>query len=130
MEARSMVKGKGTWFQRGWTYQKSMLSRQMLIFDDDCVWWDCGCGRFSEDHGPYPKHVNCGQIVNQNSCLASPFPILRDYKGIVKDYSDRESTHPQDAMDVYASILIALSNTFYGGFIYGIPAMWLEIGLC
>ncbi|CZR61750.1 uncharacterized protein PAC_11647 [Phialocephala subalpina] len=58
------------------------------------------------------------------------FPCLYEYSELLRDYNRRNFTHPQDALFAASGITTALSRTFYGGFICGLPLMFLDVALC
>lgn len=33
---------KSTWNSRGWTYQEAILSRRLVVFTDEQIYWECG----------------------------------------------------------------------------------------
>ena len=39
----------GVWKTRGWTFQESLFSRRRLVFEADCVRWECGKARILEE---------------------------------------------------------------------------------
>lgn len=43
-----------TWMKRGWTFQESLLSRRLLIFDQDQVYFHCQYGTWAECCTPRP----------------------------------------------------------------------------
>lgn len=58
------------------------------------------------------------------------FPILWAYGNIVQEYNIRQFTHEEDILFALAGITTALSRTFAGGFICGLPLLFLDAGLC
>ena len=119
--------GQSAWTQRGWTFQEQIFARRKLVFAADSVQWQCSCGSFLEDLKP-PPEVPSKCMQNRHLIFSTPFPDLVGYSKLVYRYN-RQFTYPEDALDAFAGITSALSHTFYGGFICGLPALFLDVAL-
>lgn len=118
------------WTSRGWTYQEHRFARRCLYFEDDGVRWSCKCSSF---HEHLQMNLKLRSVADQPShvdIFSTPFPSLDQYCALLRNYNTRNFTHPQDALPAFAGITTSLSWTFYGGFICGLPLMFLDIALC
>jgi hypothetical protein len=68
-------------------------------------------------------HAEPGRI------FSTSFPNLLGYGRLVRDYTDRLLTYPEDTLAAFSGITSVLSHTFYGGFICGLPALFLDVAL-
>ncbi|KAN0095123.1 HET domain containing protein [Hyaloscypha variabilis] len=129
VHTRKRSKTPCLWADRGWTYQESLFARRCLYFSDDGIDWDCRCSSFHED-----ARANPGSKILQRDMtrdmFSTSFPSLAGYHQLLGSYNLRDFTHPQDALSAFAGITTSLSRTFYGGFVCGLPLMFLDIALC
>jgi hypothetical protein len=118
------------WSHRGWTYQEEIFSKRTLVFAADMVEWRCGCCSCFEGLQQSKSYRNQSGLNSLSSLFSSPVPDLVGYGRLVLDYNARELTHPEDVLAAFAGITTALSQTFYGGFICGLPSLFFDIALC
>lgn len=116
------------WINRGWTFQEHFFSRRCLIFDHSGVSWECHCSNFKEEVDVCRKRMQ-GRL-DGSTRLHSPFPFLSSYAKTVGEYGERIFTRPEDALAAFAGITTVFSQTFFGGFICGLPALFLDLSLC
>ena len=118
------------WSQRGWTFQEQIFSRRQLVFSADRVQWKCACGNFLEDLTSSPAlEVISQSKQSKDGVFSTSLPKFYDYAELVRQYNDRQFTFPEDALAAFSGIITALSHTFYGGFICGLPALFLDMAL-
>jgi hypothetical protein len=118
------------WSQRGWTFQEQIFARRHLVFIADKIRWECACGSFLEDLTSPPASELISQCTqSRDKAFSTSFPNFRGYANLVCQYNDREFVFPGDALDAFAGITSALSHDFYGGFICGLPALFLDAAL-
>jgi Heterokaryon incompatibility protein (HET) len=118
------------WSQRGWTFQEQIFSRRQLVFSADRVQWKCACGSFLEDLWPPPASEVVSQCIqSKDRVFSTSFPNFPGYARLVCQYNDRQFTFPEDALAAFSGITSALSHSFYGGFICGLPALFLDVAL-
>ncbi|PMD40949.1 HET-domain-containing protein [Hyaloscypha variabilis F] len=129
VNTRKKSKTPCVWANRGWTYQESLLARRRLCFGYDGIDWDCRCSSFHEDARANPGSKLLYRDTTRDM-FSSPFPSLRGYGELLSSYNLRDFTYPEDALSAFAGITTSLSLTFYGGFVCGIPLMFLDIALC
>ena len=69
-----------TWHSRGWTYQEFMLSKRVLFFTPQLVFYICALQSFAEDHYRPPvgstyvarSKVKPGKAVEAGTCTKNP----------------------------------------------------------
>lgn len=121
------------WQARGWTFQESLFSRRRLIFEADCVRWECAKGRFLEEDKPHhwrkPELNAKDHLQEFQSLLRAPYPDVHELILLLMDYKKRELTYPEDILRAFSGIAYALSASFPGGFVSGLPAGFFSIAL-
>lgn len=119
------------WSRRGWTYQEGLFSRRRLEFVEDGVQWQCACALFYEEFQANVCSLQPEYTRKRGSGVFwMPFPSLISYSELLRNYNTRDFTYPEDALPAFSGITTALSRTFPGGFICGLPLMFLDVALC
>ncbi|KAL6403898.1 tol protein [Ilyonectria robusta] len=124
------------WNTRGWTLVERLYSRRCLFFFEDSVTWECHCEKWSGSPTSVMKKIrgnrhDCANPVYDAAFAFhhTPWPDLDEYARIVMDYSSRRLTLVDDTLRAFAGITHVLSRSYPGGFIYGMPVMFLDIAL-
>ena len=126
-----------TWSKRGWTFQESLLSQRKIIFCGDRVQWQCPCAVWNEDieldDSITPVHSRGlrqdGFEIMLYGLLNFPWPDLHAYSELVSKYSGKGLTYPEDVLSAFSGFTNALASTFKGGFLFGIPEIFFDVGL-
>lgn len=124
---------KTEWHRRAWTYQERTLSNRSLVFFKEKVFWECGKARWTEELVSEPDGLS--QRDNRNLAPSvyrfdySRWPDLRKYDLLVSTYNQRLLTFPSDGLLAFSGILDVLSQTFEGGFLYGLPELFFDLSL-
>lgn len=124
------------WYSRGWTLVERLYSRRCVFFFEDTVTWECHCETWQGSPNSVMKKLK----GNRQGCTGtipdaifayqhSPWPDLDEYARIVMDYSARRLTHVDDTLPAFSGITHVLSRSFPGGFVFGMPIMFLDIAL-
>lgn len=124
------------WYSRGWTLVERLYSRRCVFFFEDAVTWECHCETWQGSPNSVMKKLK----GNRQGCTGtipdaifayqhSPWPDLDEYARIVMDYSARKLTHVDDTLPAFSGITHVLSRSFPGGFVFGMPIMFLDIAL-
>jgi hypothetical protein len=100
------------------------------VFAADMVEWRCACCSCFEGLQQSKSHRNQSGLNNNSNLFSSAVPDLAGYGLLVRNYNARELTHPEDVLAAFAGITTALGQTFYGGFICGLPSLFFDIALC
>ncbi|KAI1659377.1 heterokaryon incompatibility protein-domain-containing protein [Daldinia decipiens] len=87
------------WATRGWTFQEQMLSTRSLVFLNETAFWDC------------------------------QGDVWWLYMELICRYNHRNLTYAQDALPAISGVFDALTYGFSGGFISGLPAIFLDSAL-
>ncbi|KAH8892584.1 HET-domain-containing protein [Thozetella sp. PMI_491] len=127
------------WNERGWTFQEYLFSQKRLIFVADSVRWECRSGCFWEEHtneGILPTAESHSQYEPDNAPIrrtagstSMVFPDMVAFNTLVNGFNNRQFTYTNDVMDGFAGVLSALAPAFPGGFIWGVPVMYLDLAL-
>lgn len=127
------------WATRGWTFQEQLLSKRSIVFLDNDVFWDCQLSVWSLEDGattsaedaedPYhPVYRLDGETVrdlaHELSRISAPDFSL--YQELICRYNHRNLTYAQDALRAFSGVLTAFARGFPGGFISGLPALFLD----
>ncbi|KAL1623868.1 hypothetical protein SLS54_004333 [Diplodia seriata] len=125
------------WNTRGWTFQEYVFSRRKLIFVAQSVRWECREKCFWEElRLPFDLPTAESQACYDNDAIAirqsslsriSHFPDMEAFKTLVRAYCTREFTWSEDAMGAFVGIETALTPSFPGGFLWGVPVMFLDM---
>jgi hypothetical protein len=115
--------------ERAWTFQESIFAKRRLIFQKGSVRWMCSESLWDEDlHSldldDSPKNRSYS-ILRQDQC----FPSFSLLSVAVNTFNRRELMYPEDAISAITGFLNILSQTFDGGFLFGIPEAFFDIAL-
>ncbi|KAF2005522.1 HET-domain-containing protein [Amniculicola lignicola CBS 123094] len=106
------------WCSRGWTFQEAVLSRRLLIFTEDQVYFECAEMTCSESVTPNVDAVPEGlrprfcQSLSSGLFWGSDFAApggrsessLRQFRQAVRDYSRRTLTYEEDTLNAFSGI--------------------------
>jgi hypothetical protein len=138
--SRSLMLGHTIWSRRGWTFQERLLSYRTLTVTNQNVEWKCPClwwqdsntvgdvERFDDDGNSHVLRWYSATALSEHLMKATwpDFPRLTD---LVHAYSRIQLTFPEDILRAFTGISTRLSRAFRGGFLYGIPVMYFDMGL-
>ncbi|KAF4506872.1 hypothetical protein G6O67_006910 [Ophiocordyceps sinensis] len=124
------------WNTRAWTLQELLYSRRAVFLFEDTVTWECHCHVWQGStavatQSTRRKRHECANRISPAALgfQHSPWPDLDEYARIAMDYSCRRLTLVDDTLPAFAGITHVLSRVFAGGFVYGMPLMFLDIAL-
>lgn len=122
------------WQRRGWTFQERTLSRRNLVFQEGRVFWECPGSVWTEElaHGPGLTSQDLRWQRRKPSSYElkmSRWPDLIQYELLVLAYNMRVLSFPSDGLNAFLGISTALSRSFRGGFLYGVPEYYFDIAL-
>ncbi|KEY66819.1 hypothetical protein S7711_09502 [Stachybotrys chartarum IBT 7711] len=124
------------WNTRAWTLQELLYSRRAIFFFEEAITWECHCELWQGNPTSMLKSIRGNRHVCTNPLSSSvfgfqhaPWPDMDDYARIASDYSARRVTLVDDSLRAFTGITQVLSRVFPGGFIYGMPIMFLDVAL-
>jgi hypothetical protein len=123
------------WATRAWTLQELLFSRRAVFFLEGRLAWECHCDIWEE---PDQKHSSTPAAAKR--CLNrfmgtttglqhTSWPDMDEYSEIVADYSCRCLTYDSDTVPAFLGVTNVLSNSFLGGFVFGLPALFIDAAL-
>lgn len=131
ISAHYALLSNSNWGKRGWTYQEQILCNRALVILDEGFFWDCHYCVWdgidlhpSEDLADGLLRADMGQHFSTRW-----WPDFGLYLDLICPYNGRNFTYPQDAILGISGILNALGNSFPGGFIFGLPRLFLDHAL-
>lgn len=113
---------------RGWTYQEYKVSKRKIMFLGKQVHWECECDQWHEELLTSEKVPT--YIDDRFKLLVAGFPDTYYLSDIISGYNDRELSFDEDALPAISGLLAVASRTFISGFLFGLPEMLFERGLC
>ncbi|KAG7424627.1 hypothetical protein Forpi1262_v013704 [Fusarium oxysporum f. sp. raphani] len=107
------------WARRAWTFQEALVSRKLLFFTSEQVYWSCREGLLSEDTTEY---FRSNEIPGTNGRrLDSEFSPL-EYQHIAVTFSTRRLTYEADIGRAYLGTQNYLDKKWGGHkFSWGLP---------
>lgn len=120
--------GSSQWATRGWTFQEQILSKRAIVFTDEGIFWDCQTALWDG------IGLKVGTETDQRAEYCRRFetlwwPDFAFYMDLICPYNGRLFTNPQDGLAGISAALRALSPAFPGGFIAGLPRVFLDHAL-
>jgi hypothetical protein len=116
------------YYTRGWIFQERIFSKRRMYFEKESVRWECSCSRWYEDLG----FGDCSDRSDVNvwqTSFSKFYPHLNSYSEIVRELSKLNFTYKEDVLQACAGMTAALSRNFVGGFVSGLPELFLDIVL-
>ncbi|KAH6643385.1 heterokaryon incompatibility protein-domain-containing protein [Truncatella angustata] len=130
------------WQRRGWTFQERTLSRRNLVFQEGRVFWECPGVVWTEElaYGPRTTSQDFRWQRGKPSSWQrskpssyqlkmSRWPDLGQYEMLVLAYNMRVLSFPSDGLNAFVGISTALSRSFRGGLLYGVPEYYFDIAM-
>lgn len=120
---------RSKWATRGWTWQEDMFSLRSLIFTPESVYWKCSLAQWREDCADMADLPNNGTELKSRVRTAAETKVPSIWNFVPDAYSTRYFTFPEDTLDAFAGMAKALSLSFPGGFVSGLPVFFFDITL-
>lgn len=86
-------------YTRGWTHQERFLSRHILHFSRDAIFWEChGRIKYAEHHEPLltSQESNWNRVLEPSTDRQALF--AQEWLSLVEDYSEMNLTHESDRL--------------------------------
>jgi hypothetical protein len=125
--ADPMLLASTTWASRAWTFQENLISRRKIIFYNGRVEWRCQQHFVLEDCN-LPLDVWSYDLQFVNLRLSS-WPNFPQYIDLVQQYCQRQLTYDDDALAAFTGVLNLYSQSFLGGFHFGLPELFFDIAM-
>lgn len=120
------------WSRRGWTLQELVFSQRSLFSHENEVSWECHCAVW---HERTPL-----EDLSRKDCLGtyapgtrgfhySPWPNLEEFYQLAASYSQRQLSFSKDILPAFTGITTALTRSFPGGFLFGLPEVAFDVAL-
>jgi hypothetical protein len=126
------------WNTRGWTLQEGLLSRKLLIFTAEQVYWECPKATWCEDsHWETSIEPSENQIFRHHlEHMESKDLWVPDletfgssYRHLVQIYSSRQLSFEGDFLNAFLGVSNCLEFSSGAKFLWGIPIKFLAQGL-
>ncbi|KAI9728595.1 MAG: hypothetical protein M1834_007623 [Cirrosporium novae-zelandiae] len=125
---------ESTWEERGWTFQEKILSKRLMIFTDEQVFFHCNEATWFEDtilekHDPDIQIQTPWYGHREWVKPRSNTSKFDKYGGLLDGYLHRDLTYESDILNAFQGILNALTPLFEGGFFWGLPTCLFDAAL-
>ncbi len=120
------------WHSRAWTYQEFMLSKRLLVFTKQQVYYNCNQQHYSEDSVILNKtdqpwwdsrlQVNHGRMIWNSDRWFS-------YMHLVREITRRDMTMPTDIVRSVTGVFSSMNKYTGEEFVCGLPSSLLETSL-
>ena len=119
------------YYQRAWTFQEYLFSRRRVIFEKGSIFWECCSTTWFED-------IDCSDAVqlrqsadlcNKTSLFRVGVPCIYTLMGMVNSFNQLQLTYEEDYLSAFSGLASAMSLSFVGGFLCGLPEFFFDIAL-
>ena len=130
------------WSNRAWTFQERLLSKRILVFTRDLIYWECQQAMWREDcfrelPSGLPKFFapSFGDDSFWNHLKLSglwgshPFDAVNVYRQIISHYTSLQMSYQEDGLNAVAGILSSLEERSGLEFFWGLPTVFLSAAL-
>jgi heterokaryon incompatibility protein (HET) len=127
------------WSGRAWTFQERLLSKRILVFTPDLIYWECQQAMWREDcFGELPSGLpklfapSFGDDSFWNHLKIStlwgshPFDAVNTYRQIISHYTSLQMSCQEDGLNAIAGILSILEKRSGHGFFWGLPTAFFS----
>ncbi len=117
-----------TWESRGWTLQEKVLSRRLLIFGSEQVYFQCKTSQWCEDTicENLDENVISETLALDNYLGGSPFT---EYEGILMHMAHRNLGFCDDILNAFHGLENHLRQTLSNEFHWGLPISMFDPAL-
>ena len=109
-----------TWDSRGWTFQEKVLSKRLLIFGSEQVYFQCKTDLWCEDTICENLDRNIGSKFLGNDNLLGGRPDTH-YNTLVANYTHRNFSFQSDVLKAFSGLENLLRPTLSSEFCWGLP---------
>jgi len=131
LQGEDLVKDS-EWFKRGWTFQELAFSHRRMIFTPNDVIWECSHTMWREYWGN--SDYTGGRFPPMSSKWLTTWrnpghDVLLQYGEMVEGFTKRKLSYPEDILDAFTGILVALSKRFGSRFVCALPMAFVDSAL-
>ncbi|KAL1596593.1 hypothetical protein SLS60_009241 [Paraconiothyrium brasiliense] len=130
---------RSRWASRGWTFQETLFSRRLLVFNKE-VSWICGRLMRMEHEADSVSELASAPTIwpSERPHLGVPMgmmslipknPSLGRWGMIAENFASRDLTYKEDTSRALAGATEVMSSTFPGGLHKGLPLFFFDIAL-
>ena len=125
-----------TWMTRAWTMQEKILSKKLLIFTDEQVYWKCWNALWLEETALenilkinfFKPIASAGPAdIAFDSLVANPMHL---YQMLVNTYMERQLSFKADILNAFSGICQAFTAIGNEAFHWGLPVSRFDTALC
>ena len=125
--------GPAAWSKRAWVLEEHNLSSCLLVFTPRQVFWECNKATWSEElqlecFDPQVK-VETIEFLGRLKKPRSDLTPVQRYALLLAQYTPRELTDQDDALNAVQGLLNDLQSSFPGAFFWGLPESFFDTAL-
>lgn len=122
------------WAKRAWTYQEYVLSKRVVFFLGTRIFWQCECAvwdssQLRPQQNDKPSPGTLSEVAPMRQLSVPTWPDFSIYADLVCPYNGRELTYKEDGLSAFLGVLNYLAPAFPGGFLFGLPRLYLDHAL-
>lgn len=115
------------YYNRGWTFQESMMAQRKIFFNQKEAHWECECSVSHEETILSDEYDTYKELRFESILAGFPDPVGLGH--ILQDYNQRHLSYDEDALPGISGLLSVASRSFTGGFLFGLPIMFFDQAL-
>ncbi|KAL6790248.1 heterokaryon incompatibility domain-containing protein [Trichoderma sp. SZMC 28013] len=122
------------WVKRAWTYQEYVLSKRVVFFLSTRIFWQCECAvwdssQLRPQQNYQPSSGTLSEAAPMRQLSVPTWPDFSIYADLACPYNGRELTYKEDGLSAFLGVLNYLAPAFPGGFLFGLPRLYLDHAL-
>lgn len=129
---------------RAWTLQERLLSKRIICFSDEQVYFSCRSGyRYEDENNPHLRSLRWVGPGENNlnplrSCLVTAiredygerwYSLFDTYATLVSQFSSRTLSFTSDVLNAFSGLRAVLQHSYEANFISGLPEALFDIAL-
>lgn len=130
---------ESTWITRAWTMQEKILSKKLLIFTDEQVYWKCWNALWLEETALekvpkinfFNKIASAGPAdIGFDSLVDGSEGLFGLYQSLVNTYMERQLSFKADILNAFSGLCQAFTAIGNEAFHWGLPVSRFDAALC
>lgn len=121
-------RGQSAWDSRGWTFQEKVLSKRLLIFGTEQVYFQCKTDLWYEDTfcENFDPNIHSKLLENDNLLGGSPYT---QYEILVMNYTHRAFGFQDDVLNAFRGLENILRPALTDEFHWGLPTSMFDTAI-